>query len=159
MTAAGEMDRGDAVPGRRALSDIGERAGGELEDMSGAMVRPYTVTGGRTRPTHRLDLLSLVTPTGHADPAVLTPDHASALVLCHPVASVAEVAARMRLPVVAVKILVSDLIDYGAVAARTDQPVPTTATAVPTAGVPMGGPAVAVDLPVLEKVLDGLRQL
>jgi hypothetical protein len=160
----GAMMYGDVGLERAAARHPDAQAGQPPDEVAGAMVRPYTVTGGRTRPTRRLDLLSLVTPTGQADPAALTPDHASALALCDPVASIAEVAARMHLPVVAVKILVSDLIDYGAAATRTDGLIPKITIAAPTTAAAStaaatAAPAMAVELPVLERVLNGLRQL
>jgi hypothetical protein len=49
-----------------------------LDDDAGPLIRPYTISAGRTRPTVELDLLSLVVATGHTPPA-LDPEHAKAL--------------------------------------------------------------------------------
>ncbi|MFE7773653.1 DUF742 domain-containing protein [Streptomyces sp. NPDC057445] len=113
-----------------------------VDDAAGRLIRPYTVSGGRTRPTAALDLLSLVMATGAVPPgAYLGPEHAMALGLCDGPTSVAEIAAHLRLPAVVTKVLLSDLVDCGAVTARAPrfQETPT-------------------DRSLLEAVLDGLRR-
>ncbi|AWI33231.1 DUF742 domain-containing protein [Streptomyces sp. ICN441] len=112
-----------------------------LDDAAGRLIRPYSVIGGRTRPTAALDLLSLVMATGTAPQGVLGPEHALALGLCDGPTSVAEIAAHLRLPAVVTKVLLSDLVDCGAVTARAPrfQESPT-------------------DRSLLEAVLDGLRR-
>ncbi|MFD7446379.1 DUF742 domain-containing protein [Streptomyces sp. NPDC059909] len=112
-----------------------------LDDAAGRLIRPYTVSGGRTRPTAALDLLSLVMATGTAPPTPLGPEHTLALGLCDGPTSVAEIAAHLRLPAVVTKVLLSDLVDCGAVTARAPrfQEPPT-------------------DRSLLEAVLDGLRR-
>jgi hypothetical protein len=89
-----------------------------LDGDAGRLIRPYTVSNGRTSPSTRLDLLSMVMATGGVQQATLEPDHAQALALCHQPASVAEIAARLRLPAIVTKVLLSDLVDCGAVTAR-----------------------------------------
>ncbi|GFH38140.1 MULTISPECIES: DUF742 domain-containing protein [Streptomyces] len=112
-----------------------------LDDAAGRLIRPYSVIGGRTRPTAALDLLSLVMATGTAPQGSLGPEHALALGLCDGPTSVAEIAAHLRLPAVVTKVLLSDLVDCGAVTARAPrfQESPT-------------------DRSLLEAVLDGLRR-
>ncbi len=112
-----------------------------LDGDAGRLVRPYTVSNGRTSPTKRLDLLSMVMATGDVPQAHLEPDHAQILGLCHHPASVAEIAARLRLPAVVTKVLLSDLVDCGAVTARFPRPA--------------AGPT---DRFLLERVLDALQQ-
>ncbi|MFC8918583.1 DUF742 domain-containing protein [Streptomyces sp. NPDC047821] len=112
-----------------------------LDDAAGRLIRPYTVSGGRTRPTAALDLLSLVMATGAAPQAHLGPEHATALRLCDGPTSVAEIAAHLRLPAVVTKVLLSDLVDCGALTARAPRFHDT-----PT------------DRSLLEAVLDGLRR-
>ena len=87
-------------------------------------VRPYTATNGRTRPTAALDLMSLVKATGHGVIAEerLGIEHAEALRLCRAPTSVAEVAAQLRQPVITTKVLLSDLIESGAVISRAPTP-------------------------------------
>ncbi|MGW0699827.1 DUF742 domain-containing protein [Streptomyces sp. NPDC002867] len=112
-----------------------------LDDAAGRLIRPYTVSGGRTRPTTALDLLSLVMATGSAPQGHLGPEHTMALGLCHGPTSVAEISAHLRLPAVVTKVLLSDLVDCGAVTARAPRTHDT-----PT------------DRSLLEAVLDGLRR-
>jgi hypothetical protein len=112
-----------------------------LDGDAGRLVRPYAVTNGRTSPSLKLDLMSMVVATGAGITSLLEPDHVFVLGLCERPASVAEIAARIRLPAVVTKVLLSDLVDCGAV--RTAAPRTTTD---------------ASDLNLLEKLLDGLQR-
>ncbi|WP_327294156.1 MULTISPECIES: DUF742 domain-containing protein [unclassified Streptomyces] len=112
-----------------------------LDEAAGRLIRPYAVSNGRTRPTAQLDLLSQVMATGVPLPAHFGPDHAQTLGLSERPTSVAEIAAHLRLPVVVAKVLLSDLMDSGAVTTRAPRPDED-----PT------------DLSLLEAVLDGLRR-
>jgi hypothetical protein len=115
---------------------------GWLDGDAARPVRPYAVIRGRTSPSVRLDLMSMVVATGAGPGPYLEPDHEQALGLCrHPVA-VAEIAAWLRLPVAATKVLLSDLADCGAVRAAP----PLTDDQ-------------AVSAQLLERVLDGLQRL
>jgi hypothetical protein len=69
-------------------------------------------------------------------------EHAEALRLCRTPISVAEVAARLRQPVMATKVLLSDLIESGAVITRF--PTPHEYTNTPE---------------ILEALIAGLRRL
>lgn len=104
-------------------------------------MRPYTSTGGRTRASTPLELVSLVRTTNQVSPDRLDWDHSETLRLCRAATSVAEVAARLHQPVFVAKILISDLIHLGAV---------TTHTPPPTVDAP--------DLHILEKVRHALQQ-
>ncbi|WP_128379413.1 DUF742 domain-containing protein [Streptomyces cavernae] len=112
-----------------------------LDAAAGRLVRPYTVSNGRTRPTSALDLMSQVMSTGAAPMDYLGPEHAHALDLCHVPVSVAEVAAQLRLPAAVTKVLLSDLLDCGALSTK-----PPAYHDIPT------------DRSLLEAVLDGLRR-
>jgi hypothetical protein len=112
-----------------------------LDGDAGRLIRPYAVSNGRTTPRNRLDLLSMVIATGGVQQATLEPDHAQVLALCRRPASVAEIAARLRLPAMVTKVLLSDLVDCGAVTARFSCPA--------------NG---AHDRILLERVLDALRR-
>ncbi|MGK4582369.1 DUF742 domain-containing protein [Kitasatospora sp. HPMI-4] len=122
-------------------------------------VRPYVITGGRSRPSGRvqelaeLALESLVS----VDPAVridelleqqpgLNREHRRILALCRELLSVAEVAAHLGLPLAVVKVLIGDLWDLGAV-----QVLPPA--------VPPVRQAARLPATLLEEVLVGLRQL
>lgn len=113
-----------------------------LDGDAGRLVRPYAVTNGRTSATVQLDLLSMVVATGGGTHNSLEPDHMQALGLCLRPASVAEIAARLRLPAVVTKVLISDLVDCGA--ARTAPPSQSSSDSSNQA--------------LLERLLDGLQR-
>ncbi|MET7541807.1 DUF742 domain-containing protein [Streptomyces sp. NPDC055059] len=112
-----------------------------LDAAAGRLVRPYTVSNGRTQPTASLDLLSLVMATGATPLGYLGPEHDEALKLCAHPTSVAEIAAHLKLPAAVTKVLLSDLVDCGAITTK-----PPTFHDNPT------------DRSLLEAVLDGLRR-
>lgn len=95
-----------------------------MDGDAGRLVPPYMRTGGRTKATHQLDLLTRVVATGDPLGEDANDNHLEVLALCREMISIAEVAAHMREPSTAkkvpasiVKVLVSDLIDYEAVQA------------------------------------------
>ena len=110
------------------------------------LVRPYAMTGGRTRPRYQLAIEALVSTT--ADPDVLRtqlPEHQRICQLCREVKSVAEVSALLSIPLGVARILVADLAEAGLVAIH--QPGGDEAA---------GGQP---DVTLLERVLSGLRKL
>ncbi|MFJ6409825.1 DUF742 domain-containing protein [Streptomyces hydrogenans] len=117
---------------------------------AGPLVRPYAMTGGRTKPgpsNVRFDLIALVVvdddPPDAAEEAVLGPEHRALLALCRSeTQSVAELAADADLPVGVVRVLLGDLLESGFV--RVSRPVP---------------PAQLPDERILREVIDGLRAL
>lgn len=119
-----------------------------LDDSAGRVMRPYTASGGRTRAAVALDLLSLVSATGVRPRVPLGAEHVLALRSCAaaPAVTVAEVAGHLRLPAVVVKVLLSDLMEHGAVTALAPR-------------FPGGGGSFAADdQTLLRAVLDGLRR-
>ncbi|WP_110945959.1 DUF742 domain-containing protein [Streptomyces avicenniae] len=138
-----------AVPGGTRARDLRTRAPAAvtpeplLDEDAGRLVRPFTVCGGRTRPAARLDLLTLVTATGRRIRRRLGPEHAQVLGACRGPASVAEIAAYVGLPAAVTKVLLSDLLDSGAV---------TVSPPLPPGRCP-------TDPDLLRAVLHGLRQL
>lgn len=115
-----------------------------FDEAAGPLARPYTVTGGRTRSTnYPLDLITLVVAMSAADAhGRLEPEHRKVLTLCQQPISVAEVAARMDLPLPVVKVLLSDLIEQKHIIFRA---------AAPSSEAP--------DQHLLQAVLDGIRKL
>ncbi|MFC8831385.1 DUF742 domain-containing protein [Streptomyces sp. NPDC057137] len=110
------------------------------------LVRPYAMTGGRTRPRYQLAIEALVSTT--ADPSRLQgqlPEHQRICRLCFEIKSVAEISALLSIPLGVARILVADLAEAGLVAIH--QPGGDE-----TAG---GQP----DVTLLERVLSGLRKL
>ncbi|MFC9704720.1 DUF742 domain-containing protein [Streptomyces sp. NPDC055721] len=110
------------------------------------LVRPYAMTGGRTRPRYQLAIEALVSTT--ADPTRLQgqlPEHQRICRLCIEIKSVAEISALLSIPLGVARILVADLAEAGLVAIH--QPGGDEAAG--------GQPAVTL----LERVLSGLRKL
>ncbi|MCX5416866.1 DUF742 domain-containing protein [Streptomyces sp. NBC_00059] len=110
------------------------------------LVRPYAMTGGRTRPRYQLAIEALVSTT--ADPSRLQgqlPEHQRICRLCIEIKSVAEISALLSIPLGVARILVADLAEAGLVAIH--QPGGDEAAG--------GQPAVTL----LERVLSGLRKL
>ncbi|MFF1272046.1 DUF742 domain-containing protein [Streptomyces marokkonensis] len=115
-------------------------------DSAGRLVRPFTLTGGRTRPS-RADF-TLITTVTAADPQPGTaarpqPEHLRILRLCAEPVAVAEIAARLDLPVSVVVILLCDLLEAGRITVHPPHPVTRTTP----------------DLDLLQKVREGLGRL
>lgn len=116
-----------------------------FDEDAGPVVRPYAVTGGRTRPTNRaLELVALVTTTPHGRLATptLDPEQRAISLLCQRVQSIVEISARLNLPVGVARVLVGDMLDAGLV--TVNRPAR-----------PADRPSIAL----IEKVLDGLQAL
>ncbi|WP_405488467.1 DUF742 domain-containing protein [Streptomyces sp. NBC_00096] len=110
------------------------------------LVRPYAMTGGRTRPRYQLAIEALVSTT--ADPARLQgqlPEHQRICLLCQEIKSVAEISALLSIPLGVARILVADLAEAGLVAIHQ-----------PGGDESAGGQP---DVTLLERVLSGLRKL
>ncbi|MEU2496314.1 DUF742 domain-containing protein [Streptomyces sp. NPDC007883] len=94
------------------------------EDETGSMVRPYTVTRGRTRPAaeHHIDLMSQVRAVDWDKPGPRL-DHARSALLDlvrRAPRPVAEVAADADMPLTVVRVLLVDLVEAGLV--RVSEP-------------------------------------
>ncbi|MFD4588197.1 DUF742 domain-containing protein [Streptomyces sp. NPDC058434] len=94
------------------------------EDETGSMVRPYTVTRGRTRPAaeHHIDLMSQVIAVEWDKPEPRL-DHARSALLDlvrRAPRPVAEVAADADMPLTVVRVLLVDLVEAGLV--RVSEP-------------------------------------
>ncbi|WP_290060453.1 DUF742 domain-containing protein [Amycolatopsis solani] len=95
--------------------------GSVLEEGGAGMVRPYFRTHGRTRPTRDLPVETLVSITqrGRAVVRGSTREETEICALLRTSQSVAEVAARRRIPLGVARVLLSDLADRGIVAVHT----------------------------------------
>ena len=93
-----------------------------------ALVRPFVITGGRTRhATVHLRVEALVVWTGLEPHSGLQFEHAAILDACRQPISVAEVAARIGVPLGVAQILVGDLADAGLVRVHEATPNATPA--------------------------------
>ena len=120
----------------------------ELDEPAGALVRPYAVTRGRTRPRLDIALEALVETTAlgrvGADRGQ-GQEHQHIIALCDgKLQSLAEIAARLHLPLGVARVIIADLAAEGLVAVHQ----PTSLD---------GDDAVGTEL--LERVLSGLRRL
>jgi hypothetical protein len=121
-------------------------------DRKTPRVRPYALTGGRTRSGHVLLVETFVAtidgPGGQPAPAGggwaerVMPEMRAIVELCRGMRSVAEVSALLRIPLGVVRVLISDLADQGRIR-------------VYGTGHGPDGP----DRALLERVLSGLRRL
>lgn len=116
-----------------------------VDDAAGPVVRPYTLTGGRTRPSGEgFDLVAFVLTVESAPPRNprLHPEHLAALEVCRQPLSVAECASRLNLPLGVVRVLLGDLLEEQLIMVRE--------------------PSYQMKLPdeyMLEAVLNGLKAL
>jgi hypothetical protein len=116
-----------------------------LDQDAGPVVRPYTLTGGRSRPiTGGMSLLTHVEAlyAPDADLINLQPEHRAILNMTRTALSMAEIAARLDLPVGVVRVLIGDLLHENLVSTFESD----TAINPP-------------DENILQAVIDGLRAL
>jgi hypothetical protein len=110
------------------------------------LVRPYALTGGRTKPKRDYPLEALVkTDVDLEAGRFRSPEESAIAELCTVSRSVAEVAALIKLPLGVVRVLISDLADRAVVQ------VHTATSADDSDSRP--------DAVLLERVLSGLRNL
>jgi|SRR5690242_14939349 Protein of unknown function (DUF742) len=118
----------------------------EPKDPRGALVRPYAVTRGRTQPSRdiAIDAMLVTTFRGRQEGMYAGRDKHTIAMMCDAAPqSLAEVAARMRVPLGVARVLVSDMAVDGLLALHepTDQDNDDDR------------------LDMLERVLSGLRRL
>ncbi len=126
--------------GRDPVGDHGDRNPGQ--------VRPYAMTGGRTRPA-RADLAieALVSTTALGRRVAqdrLGLEWRPIALLCEELVSVAELSARLEIPLGVARVLVADMVEVGLVVVHQRDPSEPGGTADPI---------------LLERVLTGLRAL
>jgi hypothetical protein len=115
-----------------------------FDDADGSLVRPYAMTGGRTRSdTLGLDLITLVVAMHQSIDIDVEPEYERIIAACEFPTSVVEVAAEVDLPLQVVKVLLSDLINQRLIIFRS----PASPNSEPPSQ------------HVLQAVLDGIRKL
>lgn len=123
----------------------------EFDEPTGALVRPYAVTRGRTRPRLDIALEALVETTVRGRSVAAGSggqggEHQYIAALCDGrLQSLAEVAARMQLPLGVARVLIADMAADGLIAVYEPTSLEDTNDAVGTE--------------LLERVLSGLRRL
>jgi hypothetical protein len=115
-----------------------------LPEQASSLVRPYAVTGGRTKPSYQLQIEAMVSASHYEarDLSVLSPECQSILGYCRDWRSVAEISAVLRMPLGVARVLIGDMAMEGLVRVHQADHV-------------HGRP----DLNLLERVLSGLRKL
>jgi Protein of unknown function (DUF742) len=119
-----------------------------VDRNAGPVVRPYALTGGRTRPVSGtvLDLIAVIVAAkwaqGADDTVGQSPEHRRILGLCRGPVTVADVASAIGLPVGVVRVLLADLILQGQITV-----------------VPQRPPEEQASTDLLKEVLHGLRAL
>jgi hypothetical protein len=133
---AGFADRGDPWHS--------EPAGRGGPEESSALVRPYAVTGGRTKPRYQLQIEAMVAASHYEarDLSVLSPECQAILGFCRDWRSVAEISAVLRMPLGVARVLIADMAMEGLVRVHQIDHA-------------QGRP----DVNLLERVLSGLRKL
>jgi hypothetical protein len=118
---------------------------GELVEQS-RVVRPYTLTRGRTRPERsNLPLEALVRAVAASASSDTAEGRRILELTKSEILSVAELSAHLSLPLGVVRVLVGDLADGGLVLVHT--------------GTPSSQAPASAQLKVLESVLDGISSL
>jgi hypothetical protein len=115
-----------------------------------AIVRPYALTGGRTRANYALELETLISTKDYAasggfpEAAAEKIEWLSIVEECRTPRSVAEIVAALQVPLGVARVLISDAADAGLVT------VHRTIT---------GNEGAEAHLALMERVLSGLRRL
>lgn len=111
--------------------------------MRSMRVRPYALTGGRTKPRHHLLVETLISVPQY-DPgfaATLMPESQALYERARERISIAELSAHLTIPLGVIRVLISDL------------------AAMEMVFIHPTGYAYQYDRPMLERILDGLKKL
>jgi hypothetical protein len=114
-----------------------------VDEEAGRVVRPYALVSGRIRGSGgEFDLVTMITVARRVrtHSAILEPEHLQLLCLCP--ATVADLAAGLRLPLGVVRVILGDLRERGFIQVHR----PAEPSRMP-------------DLALLRRVADGLRRL
>ncbi len=114
-----------------------------------AIVRPYALTGGRTKANYALELETLISTKDHVSAGSLPAaaeqiECISIIEECRTPRSVAEIAATLRVPLGVARVLISDAADAGLVSVHKTI---------------SGNDGAEAHLVLMERVLSGLRRL
>jgi uncharacterized protein DUF742 len=124
---------------------IGDDLHGSGRGREGPVVRPYAITGGRARPRNQdLEIEALISSSVPAEATrYLSYEKRAIIRLCQEVQSLAEIAGRLKMPIGVARVMVADLADEGLV--KIHRPSELIGS--------------HPDLSLLERILDGLRDI
>ncbi|MBN6035781.1 DUF742 domain-containing protein [Amycolatopsis sp. 195334CR] len=108
-----------------------------------SLVRPYVLTKGRTKPKRHLAVETMISTRACEQWRHVSAEYRSVRAVCAEPKSVAEVAARLRVPLGVARVLLGDMAEQGLVSVHG---------AIAT-------PGMRPDLALMERVLTGLRRL
>lgn len=101
-----------------------------LDDEAGPIVRSYALTRGRARPEtgETFDMITIVSTAAQPRSGLpgIGPEHLDILEMCLQPQPVAEIAARLQLPLVVVRVLLGDLLHHRLITATRPQPESST---------------------------------
>lgn len=141
---AGESAEAKPAPGPRVPPGPPQPVLVEMPDDDPAMVRPYAMTGGRTKADGDMRVEAMISTTpGLADDGLTEIEHQSIARLCRTPKSVAEISAELDMPLQVAKIVLGDMVATGLVVVHR------------TTGLSGGSSHLAL----MERVLGGLRRL
>lgn len=132
----GPFGGSDDPPNEPPVDDFGDEA---------SIVRPYAWTRGRTRANYDLKLETLVSTTdlGEDDTLLAQLEHRVVSQLCRYPLSVAEVAAKLAIPLGVARVILSDMAELGLISIHRT----------------FADDDIAAHLVLMERVLSGLRRL
>ncbi|WP_410654598.1 DUF742 domain-containing protein [Amycolatopsis sp. lyj-112] len=133
--------------GEFIMPAVFEQAHAPFEET--AIVRPYALTGGRTKANYALELETLISTKDHVSAGSLPAaaeqiECISIIEECRTPRSVAEIAATLRVPLGVARVLISDAADAGLVSVHKTI---------------SGNDGAEAHLVLMERVLSGLRRL
>lgn len=135
---------GQGTPARARLPKVDPEWSSPAEETG--FVRPYALTGGRTKANYALELETLIS-TNPVESALSVPDHTehqSIVEECQTPRSVAEIAALLRVPIGVARVLIGDVADAGLVTVHKTI---------------SGTDGAEAHFTLMERVLSGLRRL
>jgi hypothetical protein len=140
-----EVSEQPASPTGVSMTEVPQPVLVEMPDDDPAMVRPYAMTGGRTRAEAdlRVEAMISTSATGLTEAEVAEIEQRAIARLCRTPKSVAEVSAELDIPLQVAKIVLGDMVATGLVVVHR-----TTSLS--------GGSS---HLALMERVLGGLRRL
>nr|WP_052478247.1 DUF742 domain-containing protein [Kibdelosporangium sp. MJ126-NF4]CEL17055.1 hypothetical protein [Kibdelosporangium sp. MJ126-NF4]CTQ91715.1 hypothetical protein [Kibdelosporangium sp. MJ126-NF4] len=142
---AGEVNEVKPTPVPRSTATPPQPVLVEMPDDDPAMVRPYAMTGGRTKADGDLRVEAMISTTqaGMAEDGPAEIEHCAVARLCRTPKSVAEISAELDMPLQVAKIVLGDMVATGLVVVHR------------TTGLSGGSSHLAL----MERVLGGLRRL